>query len=326
MEEAPLPASVSDRMREARQLADLRISHMGEVEQQRTDDGVIPTQEEELGWNIPEGEVEFILEKRLVDGVTEYLVMWKGWEDGKWVPEGSLKGSERMVKKFEKSLLPNTELTAKKRKRESGENMEEENCNEKNSEGEKKKSLTEFRQLVQQSMDDRILANHEDDDWDIEEEKVEFILEKRLVDGVTEYLVMWKGQNDGKWMTEESLKGSEKIISKFEKLLDANSELSGTKRKREGSDNLEGESMNESNFEEEKIHSSLKKKKVSFSPEDILIFEKKKEEEDIESEEEEYEVEEILERRTGDEGREYRVKWKGWDDPTWEPEENLDSS
>ncbi|MBL4703531.1 MAG: DDE-type integrase/transposase/recombinase, partial [Flavobacteriales bacterium] len=36
-----------------------------------------------------------------------------------------------------------------------------------------------------------------------------------------------------------------------------------------------------------------------------------------------YEVERVIDERKTDEGREYEVKWEGFDDTTWEPEENL---
>ena len=52
----------------------------------------------------PEYEVERIVDKRVVDGVTEYLVKWKGWEseeDRTWEPEENLRGSEKLIKKYE---------------------------------------------------------------------------------------------------------------------------------------------------------------------------------------------------------------------------------
>merc|ERR1712179_421541 len=51
-----------------------------------------------------EYEVESIVDNRVVDGVTEYLVKWKGWEneeDQTWEPEENLVGSEKLIKKYE---------------------------------------------------------------------------------------------------------------------------------------------------------------------------------------------------------------------------------
>ena len=97
-------------MREAAQLADLRIVHMGDRQRQHALDmePEVNNGQEAASSNSsrapsnPEYEVELILDKRMVEGVAEYLVMWRGWPDGTWEPMENLKGSERLVKKFEK--------------------------------------------------------------------------------------------------------------------------------------------------------------------------------------------------------------------------------
>ena len=51
-----------------------------------------------------EYEVEKIVDKRERRGNVEYLVKWKGWEDEKdrtWEPYGNLKGSEKLIAKYE---------------------------------------------------------------------------------------------------------------------------------------------------------------------------------------------------------------------------------
>ena len=53
-----------------------------------------------------EYEVEEIVGKREKRGQVEYLVKWKGWEEEKdrtWEPLGNLKGSEKLIKKYEVS-------------------------------------------------------------------------------------------------------------------------------------------------------------------------------------------------------------------------------
>ena len=54
---------------------------------------------------------------------------------------------------------------------------------------------------------------------------------------------------------------------------------------------------------------------------DAFLALKKSEDED--NEEEEYEVEAILASREGEEETEFQVKWKGYEEPTWEPESHL---
>ena len=99
-------------MREAAQLADLRIVHMGDRQRQHVLDmepevnrlqasNAVVNSSNRAPCN-PVYEVELILDKREVEGVTQYLVMWRGWPDGTWEPVENLKGSERLVKKFEK--------------------------------------------------------------------------------------------------------------------------------------------------------------------------------------------------------------------------------
>ena len=105
-------------MREAAQLADLRIVHMGDRQRQHVLDmepevNRLQASNAVVNSSNPVYEVELILDKREVEGVTQYLVMWRGWPDGTWEPVENLKGSERLVKKFEKvqkstnGLMPN---------------------------------------------------------------------------------------------------------------------------------------------------------------------------------------------------------------------------
>merc|ERR1712064_82155 len=49
-------------------------------------------------------------------------------------------------------------------------------------------------------------------------------------------------------------------------------------------------------------------------------------EEELQSEEEEYEVEKVIKKRTRKGKNEYFVKWKNYDETTWEPLENLENA
>merc|ERR1712106_653936 len=52
-----------------------------------------------------EYEVEKILDHKYDDGVVQYLVKWKNWnndEDNTWEPSDNLVGSEKIIEKYEK--------------------------------------------------------------------------------------------------------------------------------------------------------------------------------------------------------------------------------
>jgi len=227
------------------------------------------TYEEAIDDEEAEFEIEKIINKRITNGITEFLVKWKGWdneEDQTWEPEENLKGSEKLIKKFEvaesKLLKIKKKVTLDKEKKE------------------KKKDVPESG----------VNASDEESQYEVEK-----IVDKRVDDGVTKYLVKWKGwdsEEDRTWEPEENLAGSEKLIKKYE-----SSQSKTTKTK-------EGKQEN-------------KKKQATIS--EVLVNE----------EDSEYEVERIVDKRVVEGITEYLVKWKGWeseDDRTWEPEENLEGS
>merc|ERR1712013_598184 len=144
-----------------------------------------------------EYEVERIVGKRVVDGVTEYFVKWKGWEneeDQTWEPKENLVGSEKLIKKYEMA-------ESKTGKTESEHNFPvKDREKKKNHEGSASQEILEV-------------------DVGESEYEVERIVDKRVVDGVTEYLVKWKGwenEEDQTWEPQENLMGSEKLIKKYE--------------------------------------------------------------------------------------------------------------
>merc|ERR1719369_101543 len=232
-----------------------------------------------------EYEVESIVDKRVVDGVTEFLVKWKGWEseeDRTWEPEENLKGSEKLIKRYEASESKQTSIKPK-------------NASSKN--------IIEVKKKKKEATSQEILPIQDVDEEEPEYE-VERIVDKRVVDDVTEYLVKWKGwenEEDQTWEPEENLVGSEKLIKKYEV---AKSKQGETKPKLDSP---------KKGREEKKIEQAPVSQEIS--------------EED--EEESEYEVERIVDKRDVDGVTEYLVKWKGWEseeDRTWEPEENLEGS
>merc|ERR1712130_449944 len=127
------------------------------------------TYEEAIDDEEAEFEIEKIINKRITNGITEFLVKWKGWdneEDQTWEPEDNLKGSEKLIKKFEvaesKLLMIKKKVTLEKEKKDKGKGKD-----------------------VPESGD---FAADEESQYEVE--KIE---DKRVDDGVTEYLVKWKG-------------------------------------------------------------------------------------------------------------------------------------
>eukprot|EP00092_Neocalanus_flemingeri_P026527 GFUD01028750.1.p1 GENE.GFUD01028750.1~~GFUD01028750.1.p1 ORF type:complete len:1371 (+),score=452.05 GFUD01028750.1:48-4160(+) len=140
-----------------------------------------------------EYEVEKILDHQEENGVVQYLVKWKNWdneEDNTWEPSANLTGSEDIIDKYEKML------------KEKKENV----IISLPTNGSSKKKKKEEELFVS-------------DDEDVVEYEVQLILEKRMINGVDEYLVKWKGWEDvgdRTWEPEGNLQGSEKLIKKFE--------------------------------------------------------------------------------------------------------------
>merc|ERR1712029_1031560 len=182
-----------------------------------------------------------------------------------------------------------------------------------------------------------------------EEYEVELIVDKRDMMGRVEYLVKWKGWediNDRTWEPLENLDGSLNLVEDFEKQEQEKMNKPVSKRRSDIKFVHEnGDPMSENDdspkkkspktkkqdspkVEEEKKTSSRGRKSVNYS--ETPEKEKKSEANDDDQEEDEYEVEKIIDVRTGKRGKkEYLVKWKGWDreeDQTWEPEASLAGS
>jgi len=242
-----------------------------------------------------EYEVEMIVDMRLTNGVKEYLVKWKGWEniqDRTWEPEESLSGSKKLVMDFEKEIgnKSKPEKSSKPSKRKSDFYME----------NPKKQSLNKSAKTSKQKReetskkDKKLVEEMEETEYEVEK-----IVDHQELDGEIQYLVKWKNwsSDDNTWEPKENLVGSELIIAKYEK---------------------EVEAVKKIDNKDQDYDSSLNSKMKS----------DQNNEKDGNTDNE-YEVEKIIDKRIVGGEVQYLVKWKGWedeDDRTWEPEGNLSGS
>ena len=177
--------------------------------------------------------------------------------------------------------------------------------------------------------------------------EVERILDERMdKESKKEYLVKWKGWNnpeDNTWESVDSLDGSKKLIKDYEKKLEV---IARKKMLAEDSDGSDGVEIIEEKSELNRPGPTSAKKKGRKSKDNAISEEsvekvviapkstKKERKKKVDSEAneapvDEYEIEKILDKREGAGGREYLVKWKGWEDEqdrTWEPQDNLKGS
>ena len=172
-----------------------------------------------------------------------------------------------------------------------------------------------------------------------EEYEVELIVDKREMLGRVEYLVKWKGWediSDRTWEPLDNLDGSLNLVEEYEKkeaekkVKPASKRTSDikfvhdtTKKKKGRGDIKEDKEPSPVTPEDSKRGGRAGKRSISYneyeSPKedkskrgkkDKVVEEDKHEDE---AEEEEYEVEKILDVRKARKGKEYLVKWKGWE-------------
>ena len=187
-------------------------------------------------------EVEKILDERIGKGKKkEYFVKWKGWEaleDHTWEPVDSLGGSKKLIKEYEKRIEEINKkkvLTAINEDSDGSDGVEilEENHTSvlskqapkvDNKKGKKPKgdsavvAAVASTPVAETSAKKSRKKKAESED----EYEVEKIVDKRERRGNVEYLVKWKGWEDEKdrtWEPHGNLKGSEKLIAKYEAML-----------------------------------------------------------------------------------------------------------
>lgn len=262
-------------------------------------------------------EVENILDKRGKGKKVEYLVKWKNFdkvEDQTWEPLENLTESSNIVEAFEKefeekdsgSKSVNKELeTPTSRKRRPDSVTPDHGSLSVSKRGRPKQSITspvDIDKTNKKSLNnDDMVEDLLDDDYEAEK-----ILDKRGKGKKLEYLVKWKNfekEEDQTWEPMDNLTESREIVELFEK------------------------ELQEKDKQVMETETPTKSKKTSKRGRSKSVTPSKHENE-VE-EEEEYEVEKILDVRKGGMGKEFLVKWKGWEkkeDQTWEPEDSLEAS
>ncbi|ODM88702.1 Chromobox protein 5 [Orchesella cincta] len=274
-------------------------------------------QAEEVTDEDGEYEVEKILEMRKRRGERQFLIKWKGYHRARstWEPEQHLSCKD-LIKEF------------KEREEEEEEEYEVEKLLKVRSGKKGREFLVKWKGYglndaswepeAHLSCKDLIKAFKEKE----EEYEVEKLLKVRSGKKGREFLVKWKGysRDDASWEPEAHLSCKELIKSfqekeeeyEVEKLL----EVRTRRGVREFLVKWKGFSKAKSTWEPE---SNLKASKE-------LINEFLAKEKEEEKEEEEYEVVKILDMRKMKGGRAFQVQWKGYKQPTWEPEANLSCS
>ena len=229
-------------------------------------------------------EVELILDKRMVGEVTEYLVMWRGWPDGTWEPVENLKGSERLVKRFEKlqksagGCLSNG-CGGEKRARDRNEDRKRVKKRRSTSESENseyggvesRETETDPKRKELMALDSDVVKDENDKDTDYSE-NVQSKDESTKENG-QDFEMLKEGSVDKGWAEKEEFLVKEK-----------------------SEESQEEKASKEEKEEEEKVE------------------EEEEGEEKVEEEEEEWEVEKILKKRKSGGETQYLVKWVGWEE------------
>ena len=293
-------------MREAAQLADLRIVHMGDRQRQHAREMEPEVNGQEAGNeepasnsssnrapSNPEYEVELILDKRVVEGVTEYLVMWRGWPDGTWEPIENLKGSERLVKKFEKlQKCATSQMTngssggGEKRGRDRSED---------------RKRVKKLRETSEESETSENGSTGSREGENSEHESIE----SRETE---EDLTRKEAASDNSEDTQDRNQGDDKKepIQENGQAFEIPKSVKVDKVKSDKVDKVKSEET-----ENEKDNTATTdKENTDGDPEK----EKKEEDKEEEEEEEEWEVEKVLKKRKVGGETQYFVKWVGWEE------------
>jgi len=182
-------------------------------------------------------EVEKILDERIGKGKKrEYFVKWKGWEaleDHTWEPVDSLEGSKKLIRDYEKrmeDIKKKKLLTAMSEDSDGSDGVEileeqhisssaQQDTKSDKKKGRKSKADTIVAATVDPVTEPSAKKGRKKKVEDEDEYEVEKIVDKREKKGEVEYLVKWKGweeEEDRTWEPLSNLKGSEKLIKRYE--------------------------------------------------------------------------------------------------------------
>jgi len=249
-------------------------------------------------------EVEKVLKKRNRKGKVEYLVKWKNFNESTWEPATSLSGAKKIIEDFNKEQDPEPEeepgyevevvldKRIKKGKLEyfvKWKDYDETTWEPLSNLLSVKDLIDEYeRKQIQKEVADILGTEGEDSNKKIElEYEVEKVLEKRFRKGRAEYFVKWKHYDETTWEPLKNLGNIDDLLEEFEN--------------REGNESLNGSSKSKATKQPEEEDSKVP----------------------IVEDEGVYEVEKVLEKRFRKGRAEYFVKWKNYDETTWEPLKNL---
>jgi len=292
----------------------------------------------------PEYEVEKVLKKRTRKGKVEYFVKWKNFDETTWEPLDHLQNARKLIDSFDN--VQETESANAKNLKKSFNNVQEtESSNAKNHED-------SFN-----NVQDTDSANTEAEP----EYEVEVVLDKRIKRGKLEYFVKWKNYDETTWEPLAHLLNVRDLIDNYERnqiqrevssiLGPETSQATDTKVELE----YEVERIQEKRFRKGRVEYFVKWKhydETTWEPvknlgniQDLIEeFEKKQDgevktptptkvkrmlqsekepQEGEDKNEDVYEVEKVLEKRFRKGRVEYFVKWKNYDETTWEPLKNL---
>ena len=240
-----------------------------------------------------EYEVEEVLKKRHRKGKVEYYVKWKNYEEWTWEPLDNLLNAKSLIEKFNA--------------------------------GEAESSATKSDK-----------GNEEDEEYEVEE-----VLKKRHRKGKVQYYVKWKNYEEWTWEPMDNLVNAKSLIEKFDA---AETESSATKSNEDNEEEYEVEKVLKKRHRKGKVQYYVKWKNYeewTWEPLDNLLNAKSlidkfeaaeadvkstkstKENGEDKTKQFEYEVEKVLKKRSRKGKTEYFVKWKNFNETTWEPVANL---
>ena len=306
-----------------------------------------------------EYEVEEVLKKRHRKGKVEYYVKWKNYEEWTWEPLENLLNAKTLIEKFNAAEAESSATKSNKGNEEDEEYEVEEVLKKRHRKGkvqyyvkwknyeewtwEPLDNLLNAKSLIEKfdAAEAESSAAKSNDENKEEEYEVEEVLKKRHRKGKVQYYVKWKNYEEWTWEPLDNLLNAKSLIDKFE-AAEADPKLTKStkengedkskqfeyevekvlkKRSRKGKTEyfVKWKNFNETTWEPVANLTNAENLIEEFNKTQETEPEKKEPEEDAEV----YEVEIVLDKRIKKGKLEYFVKWKNYDETTWEPLNNL---